>query len=154
MGHRLKSLIPPACNPTSMIRFAATTFEIRSPTGTRSSSLVGQPVAAVYDPLKSSVFLLEDHGKLIVLHTSHFPTDYHGVSVLLKDRMARGLGIPSDQVFCFSSHNHCIAILYAKDRGKDRYPVGHSEPADQLAPEEELTWEGQELLRLSTEAAT
>jgi hypothetical protein len=137
-----------------MIRFAATTFEIRSPTGTRSSSLVGKPVAAVYDPLKSCVFLVEDRGRLIVLHTSHFPTDYHSVSVLLKDRMARALGIPCDQVFCFSSHNHCIAILYAKDRAKDRYPVGHSEPVDKLKPEEELTWEGQELLKLSTEAVT
>jgi hypothetical protein len=132
----------------SMLRIAATTFDIWPQAGVGGSSVLVRPVSKILSFCKSSVFLLEEDSKLIVILTSHFMLDYHCVSILLRDGIAKALQIPRDQVFCFSSHNHCSARVNAKDY----YNFERPEP-ETLNPEEELSPEGLELLKRSTEAA-
>lgn len=131
-----------------MLRFAATTFDIMPQPGHCAGSLWAETVSEIYTALKTSIFLIEDHGRLIVIHTSHFITDYYSVSGLLRLHLASSLGIPIEQVFCFSSHNHCSTRLNAKDNK----PFNPPSP-EKLDPSEELTGDGLNLLRLSTEAA-
>ena len=131
-----------------MIQFAAATFEIVPKNGLTSGSLWPKPLTKVFSPLKSSVFLVKDDSRLIVLHTSHFVTDFYCVSILLRDALARALGIPIEQVFCFSSHNHCAVRLHAKERESFVRPA-----LKDLDPEQELTVEGLEMKRRSVEAA-
>lgn len=131
-----------------MIQFAASTFEIHPKPGDSAGGSWKQRASEMYSPLKTSLFLIQENSRLIVLHTSHFITDYYRVSTLLRLSIAKALEIPIEQVFCFSSHNHCVPKLNAKDHTSFT-PI----PVDQLNADEELTDNGMELLRLSTQTA-
>ncbi len=131
-----------------MPMFAAATFEIFPKSSRSSGTYWSQPLVGVFAPLKSSLFLIGEESNLIAILTSNFITDYNHVSLLLRKFIGEELGIPLSQVFCFSSHNHSATQLNAKVHRTFTTP-----DPDALNPEEELTDDGMELLRLSVEHA-
>jgi len=143
-------LTVPRVSPTipDMLRFAAATFEIFPKSALSSGTLWSQPLVGVFAPLKSSLFLIEEESNLIAILTSNFITDYNHVSLLLRKFIGEELGVPLSQVFCFSSHNHSATQLNAKVHRTFTTPN-----PDDLTPEEELTDDGMELLRLSVDHA-
>lgn len=129
-----------------MIHAAAETFSILPRSGGTGRGTAAK-VNRVFGPLKSSVILLRDENTTIVLLTSHFITHFYRISNLLRQRVARALEIQRDRVVCFSSHNHCVVNL-----AKTHHSVRDPEP-DVVLAEDELTWEGEELLKGCVEAA-
>lgn len=131
-----------------MIKAAAATFEILPRAGSEGRILLDNVPARIFTPLKNSVVLLEERGRRVALLTSHFITHNYRVSNLYRRAVAEALGIPRGDVLCFSSHNHCVVKLF-----RSRPIWGQNDEALDL-PESELTWEGQELLRLYVATAT
>ena len=124
-----------------MIQAAAETFSIHAQVGSQGRTLLGNKASKIFGPLKNSLILLRDGELKVAILTSHFLTHYYPISNLLRDRVGKALGIPKEQVLCFSSHNHCAVKL-----NNNQYHIGKVMP-DYILPEEELTWEGKEMLK-------
>lgn len=124
-----------------MLQVAAQTFELHVKPGTEGRTLLGNITGKVYMPLKSSVVLLEQDGRRVVLLTSHLLTHYYNVSNIYRRHVAAALGISRDDVLVFSSHNHCTVKLM-----HNQYSIGRDDYNLHL-PESELTPVGDELLR-------
>lgn len=124
-----------------MLQVAAETFSVHAKSGSQGRTQLGNIASQIFGPLKSSLLLLREGDVKIAILTSHFLTHYYPVSNLLRERVAKVLGLTKEQTLCFSSHNHCVVKL-----AKNQYHIGQVMP-DFVLPEEELTWEGQELLK-------
>lgn len=130
-----------------MIQAAAETFSIHVKEGSEGRTLLKNKAAQVFSPLKSSIILLRDGEFKVAILTSHFLTHYYRPSNIIRRRVGDALGIPPEQVLCFSSHNHCVVKL-----NHHQYSIGQPEP-DLLMPDSELTDEGTQLLNAYVEAA-
>ena len=130
-----------------MIRVAAETFSVTPRLGSEGDFLSKEKVSSVYGPLKTTITLIEDEQTSVCVITSHFLTHIYPYSNLLRERVAEALRISRERVFSFSSHNHsCVQLtLTLPQWGAFQY--------DALFTEDELTWEGKELLKESVNAA-
>jgi len=130
-----------------MIQVSAESFSILPQAGSEGRTLLGNQASTIFTPLTSSIFLLRDGDLLVAVLTSHFMTHYYRFSNIVRKRVGEVLGIPPEQVLCFSSHNHCCVKL-----NRNQYSFGNPEP-DLVLPETELTDEGKELLETYVETA-
>ncbi len=130
-----------------MLKVSATTFAIDARPGSTGRSQLNAAVSHIFTPLKSSVFLIENDGILSVLLTSHFMTHNWRFSNLARARVAAALEIPTSQVVCFSSHNHCTVKI-----NQTQYTFGYPD-GEKVLPESDLTAEGLEIVERSVEAA-
>ena len=133
-----------------MIRVAAETFSITPRLGTEGDAFSREKISAVYSPLKTTIFLIEDERTRVCVITSHFMFNFYPYSNLLRKRVAEGLGIPKDQVFTFSSHNHCAVWLHGAPAISQWVAKGTE---DVILSDDKLTWEGKQLLAQSLKAA-
>ncbi len=124
-----------------MLEVAAHTFIVKPKPGSEGRTILGGKASYIFTPLQSSIFLLRQDGKLLVLLTSHFMTHHYRFSNLWRKAVADALEIPFDQTFTFSSHNHCVVKVV-----ESQYSWGSHE-VDHFIPESELTWEGHEIIR-------
>lgn len=130
-----------------MLQVSAESFSIRPKEGSEGRTLMKNQASKIFTPLTSSIFLLRDGDLLVAVLTSHFMTHYYRFSNITRKRVGEALGIPPEQVFCFSSHNHCVVKL-----NENQYSFGNPQP-DLVLPETELTDDGRELLEKYVDAA-
>ncbi|MCX7427087.1 MAG: hypothetical protein NTW96_15865, partial [Planctomycetia bacterium] len=111
------------------LRVAAVEFALSPERDAMTPSRVGARVAEVAGPLKTTVFLLEDHQTRLCLVTTHFDgTEAVNVTRVLREKVAGELGIPVAQVWIFTSHNHSGVLLASN--GAEAYAV----PAEGCPP--------------------
>lgn len=128
-----------------MLELAAVTFSIKPRTGSEGRTLVNNKASLIFTPIQTSIYLLRQEGTTLALLTSHFMTHHYRFSNRWRKAVAVALGIPFEQTFSFSSHNHCVVKLV-----QSQYSFGADE-VDCFLPESELTWEGAEIIRKTVE---
>ncbi len=129
------------------MRVAAETFSITPKIGSKGDPLTRAKVSKVYSPLKTTITLIEDEQTRVCVITSHFKIETYRYSNLMRKRVAEALGISKNQVFSFGSHNHCCVEIFPKVSPSATYEY------DVLYSEDQLTWEGKEILKGLMQAA-
>jgi len=90
---------------------------MRSPTQSLISafrlgqSILHDKVRKVYTPIKTTLTLIEDEQTHLCIISSHFICEFYFLSNLYRKHVAKTLGIPKENTFFFSSHNHTDALL-------------------------------------------
>jgi hypothetical protein len=97
-----------------MLQAAAETFSVTCRPGSEGQNMVRAKVGRVYMPIESTVFLFQERSRRVCVITSHFMTHYASMSNLLRKEASRILGIGTDRVLSFSSHNHSDSLLSRK----------------------------------------
>ena len=124
-----------------MLYAAAETFCVTPKVGSNGESLTRAKVQAVFGPLKTTLTLIKDDHSAVCMVTTHFLIDQCNLSNLIRNRLARELGLSQKQVFVFSSHNHNDVPLSSA-----ALHYGTPRPAARIS-EAKLTKEGHVFLR-------
>jgi hypothetical protein len=130
-----------------MIRVAAETFSVVPRIGSVGESMYDNKIREVYTPIKTTLTLIEDEQTRLGIILSHFMCEFYFLSNLYRKHLAKTLGIPKENTFFFSSHNHTDALLTGAPKvcGTPQY--------DACCSEDTLTPEGKDLLK-GTNAAS
>jgi hypothetical protein len=117
------------------LRVAASEFGVLAEVNAPTSSRVGARATEVAGPLKTTIFLLEDADTRLCLVTTHFgPTIAVNVSKLLRESVAKQLGLAASQVWVFTSHNHSGADLASNPVPAHAVQQGTHVPPAELLP--------------------
>lgn len=124
-----------------MIRVAAETFPVVPRIGSEGRSILHSKVSNVFMPIKTTLTLIEDQQTRICIISTHFICEAYSLSNLYRTNVAKALGLPKENTFFFSSHNHTDAAL-------TREQPGFGTPQyDACCSEDGLTVEGKNLLK-------
>ena len=123
-----------------MIRVAAETFAVMPRVGSEGRSLLHDKIRRVFTPIKTTLTLVDDGTTRLCIISSHFIQEFYSETNLYRERVAETLGIPRENTFFFSSHNHTDACLA---RGVDEYGIPRREAR---CTEDALTAEGRALV--------
>ncbi|RBP39123.1 hypothetical protein DES53_110147 [Roseimicrobium gellanilyticum] len=125
------------------LRAAALEFGVTPTVGGATVGKTGAVVLNVAGPLKSTITLLEHHGKRLCLVTTHFNSPKAAnVSAMFRRAIARELGLPVERVLIFVSHNHTDMKMASNQT--EAYDVLSTPP--EKIPEPQLLPTGRELL--------
>jgi hypothetical protein len=103
------------------LRVAAAQFAVLPSPDSPTASRVGARAAEVAGPLKTTILLLAERDSRLCLVTTHFgDTDSANMSRLLREALAKTLGLPLTRVWIFTSHNHSGVNLSTR-----RVPMSH-----------------------------
>ncbi len=130
-----------------MIRVAAETFQVVPHAGSEGRSLLHNKISKVFTPIKTTITLIEDEKTRLCIISSHFIQEFYSETNLYRKCVAEALGIPKENTFFFSSHNHTDACLA---RERNEYGVPRYEAC---CPESALTKEGRALVNGLMKAA-
>jgi hypothetical protein len=119
---------------TTLLRVAALEFGIAPEPDAATASRTGARAQRVVGPLRTTVTLLDDGTTRLCLVTTHFgDTTRVNVSGLIRETIARELGLPKSHVLLFTSHNHS-SVSFAENRVALYESIGEEPPPARLLP--------------------
>ncbi len=124
-----------------MIRVAAETFPVVPRIGAEGRSVLHSKISKVFTPIRNTLTLIEDDQMRIAIISTHFICEAYSLSNLYRIHVAEALGIPKENTFFFSSHNHTDASLTHEQ------PKFGTPEFEACISEDELTVEGKNLLK-------
>lgn len=124
-----------------MIRVAAETFPVVPRVGAEGRSVLHSKIGKVFTPIKNTLTFIEDDETRLCIISTHFICEAYSISNLYRTHVSKALGMPKENTFFFSSHNHTDASL-TREQPKFGMPQ-----YDACISEDELTVEGKNLLK-------
>ena len=116
------------------LRAAACRFKVDVEVGAATHGKTGTKVERVAGPLMTTAILIEDGTRRICLVASDLRVEMKNVNTLLKAEASKVLGLATDRIVFFTSHNHSVPKLAEVEaRHADLPPLSKGE-----APEVKL----------------